>query len=117
MAVAEEIFFRGLRRIEAMLETPEYEAFADYVNMEVLTDDWSVLSLLRNLFVVDVGFSMSRFFVLAAVLLAPAAIQAGLFPLQIFWLSSISEEPRAHLHGTHGHAHWICQCPDEAGTP
>lgn len=73
-----QIFLRGMPTVEAMMDLPQFRPFARDIDLDLLTDDWSVLSLLGNLFAVDVGFGMARFFVLAGIMIAPAAIQAWL---------------------------------------
>ena len=74
-----QIFYKGLPDIRAVIETPEYAQFSNYIPMEPLTDDGSFLSLFLNLFGVDVGLSTSLFWVGAAMLLlGPLLVQAGL---------------------------------------
>jgi len=81
-----QMYMRGLPTVEGLLATPEYDDLAPHVNLDVLTDDWSVLSLMKNLFVVDVGFSLARFFVLAAVMLIPTLVQGFMSVLVVVLL-------------------------------
>ena len=72
-----QIYYRSLTVVDELLETSDFEEFSPIIHKELLDDDGSLLSQLRNLFTVDIGLTSTLFRVAGvACALLPVVVQA-----------------------------------------